>query len=466
VGENGSPELAGRRSRFRRVLSSSSRHRLFAWLGRHPVEAFEWVLLAGGLAVLFFCLPHSLFGDDQVRFDDIERLLHDGDLSDSRYSLVMPIVSAPLLLLGEVVGSPEAWAARFNVVVVAVGAAVALRSLRGRIDPGLARRSLLVLLFASLLTNRLRDYNAEVLTATLFAVGIVLVVGRRHAVAGWTAMVVGVVNTPAALIALALVAGAESVRTRRLRFLLPVAAAALLIGLEAWVRRGSPFTSGYEGDHGFVTVLPYSGRPGFSYPFVLGVLAILFSFGRGLVFFAPGLLLWLSARTRREAAAHRRVTVLMLLAVVGLVLVYAKWWAWYGGLAWGPRFFVFAAVPAALLIAFRLQHAGESARADAVTLGVLVLSAWVGLAGAVADLSNLGFCARDEFALESLCWYSPEYSSLWLPLRDFPSLTASKIVTAAYCVLVFAYLAWPLVRTVALALSEAVDRSWFHGWRL
>ena len=446
------------------MLSSSSR-RARVRVGRDPAETFEWALLAVGFAVLFFCLPHSLLGDDLVRFEDIERLLHDGHLSDSRYSLVMPILSAPLLLLGEVVGSPESWAARFNVIVVAAGAAVALRSLRGRIDPALARRLLLILLFASLLTNRLRDYNAEVLTATFFAVGLVLVVGERHAVAGWTAIVIGVVNTPAALIALALVAGAECVRTRRLRCLVPIAAAVLLIGLEAWVRRGSPFTSGYEGDHGFATVLPYSGRPGFSYPFLLGVLAVLFSFGRGLLFFAPGLLLWLSDRTRREAAAHRRVTVLMLLTVAGLVLVYAKWWSWYGGLAWGPRFFVFAAVPAALLIAFRLQHTGESARADAVTLGVLVLSAWVGLTGAVGDPSTLAFCARDDYALESLCWYSPEYSSLWLPLRDFPSLTVRTTVTAAYCVVVFVYLAWPLVRSLGRALSRAVDRSWIRGWR-
>jgi hypothetical protein len=456
----------GRRSTFRPVLSPSSRQRFVAGLARDPTAAFERALLAGGFLVLFLCLPHSLVGDDLVRFDDIERLLHDGGLSDSRYSLVMPILSAPFLLLGEVVGSPEWWAERFNVLVVTAGAIVAARSLRGRIDAGLYRRLLLVLLFASLLTNRLRDYNAEVLTATLFAVGIVLVVGRRHSVAGWTALVVGVVNTPAALVPLALVGGAESVRSRRLRCLLPAAAAVVLIAIEAWIRRGGPLVSGYEDDHGVATILPYSGKPGFSYPFLLGVAAILFSFGRGLVFFAPGLLLWLSGRTRREAAAHRRVTVLMLLAVAGLVLVYAKWWAWYGGLSWGPRFFVFAAVPASLLLALRLRHAGESAAADAVTLGVLALSAWVGVTGAVADLSNLAFCARDDYAFESLCWYSPEYSSLWQPIRDRPPVTWTSALTAGYCLLVFVYLAWPLVRSLGRALAAAVDRSWIQGWRL
>ena len=58
--------------------------------------------------------------------------------------------------------------------------------------------------------------------------------------------------------------------------------------LEAWIRRGSPFATGYENERGLRTLLPYSGLPGFTYPFVLGVLSSLFSFGKGLLFFAPG----------------------------------------------------------------------------------------------------------------------------------------------------------------------------------
>ena len=37
--------------------------------------------------------------------------------------------------------------------------------------------------------------------------------------------------------------------------------------------------------------MPYSGRQGFSYPFFLGLISILFSFGKGLIWFSPGLLL-------------------------------------------------------------------------------------------------------------------------------------------------------------------------------
>src|SRR5205085_1593251 len=140
-----------------------------------------------------------------------------------------------------------------------------------------------------------------------------------------------------------------------------ICVAGLLVLGESWLRRGSPFDTGYGGDHGIQTVLPYSGRPGFSYPFLLGVVSILFSFGRGLMFFTPGLLLWLDARTRDALVRHRRTVVPMLLAVAGLVLVYAKWWAWYGGISWGPRFFVFAAIPASLFVAARARPPGGEA---------------------------------------------------------------------------------------------------------
>jgi hypothetical protein len=431
------------------------------------VTLVEGGLLVVGFLVLFVLLPHDLKGDDYARFNEIELLLHHGELSDGRYSLVMPLLSAPFLLLGEVVRTPMWWAAHFNVMAVALGTAVFLGLFRGRVDGALLRRSLLVLLFASLLTNRLRDYNAEVLTATLVSIGLVLVTTGRRVFTGWTAVVIGVVNTPAALLGAILVAVAESIRTKRLRHLLVPAAAAVLIMAEAWIRRGGPLTTGYEHDHGLKNVLPYSGRSGFSYPFVLGLLVILFSFGRGLLFFTPGLVLWLSERTRRLLKEYRPLVAWLLLFVAGLVLVYAKWWAWYGGLSWGPRFFVVAAIPASVLLAVRIQHANELGLGNALTLLLLTLSGWVGVSGAIADLSALDFCTRGNSAHEYLCWYAPEFSSLWHPLVDFPALTWKTTALAVYCGLVFVYLAWPVIVALTRSVRAAAPRqAWATGWRL
>jgi hypothetical protein len=289
------------------------------------------------------------------------------------------------------------------------------------------------------------------------------VVAGRRALLGWAAIVIGVTNTPAALIGLAFVACARAVQTRRLRPLLAIAAAAALVMAEAWIRRGGPLITGYAGDHGIPTLLPYSGRPGFSYPFVLGLVSILFSFGRGLLFFAPGLVLWLSVRTRRLLPGRRAVD-LQLLYLAGLVVVYSKWWAWYGGLSWGPRFFVFAAVPASLFLATRL-HTVEGGPLDhLLTLGVLTLSAWVGLSGMLAGTSWTAVCGQDNFQFESLCWYAPDFSSLWWLVLHPPNLTASTVLLIVFCAVVFFHLAAPLLRALAGATVVAVP-ALTRGWR-
>jgi hypothetical protein len=437
---------------------------------REPVPdrgaGLVWGLIVAGFGIWFFLLPHALVGDDLQRFSDIELLLRHGQLSNSKYSLVMPLFSVPVLELGHLVESPAWWAARFNVIVAAAGTAVSYCLLRGRLDPRLLRLIALVLLFDSFLTARLRDYNAETFTATLVAVGIICIATRRYEVAGWAAIVVGVANTPAAIVGLGLMAGWETLRNRRLRYLTPVVAAAALIMLEDWVRRGGPLVSGYSGpaEHGLRTIMPYSGQPGFSYPFLLGVAAILFSFGRGLLFFMPGLALWLDRRTRRlvRPAPGQPAVALMLLFTAGLVLAYAKWWAWYGGESWGPRFFLFAAIPASVLLAARIWRAGRSPSADAVTLAVLALSAWVGLAGAIATRAEPAICSAGNYRNEQLCWFTPDFSPLWQPFRNFPHLTPAAMVVALSCVAVFCYLAAPLAGS--LLNSVRLPPSWARGW--
>src|SRR6185369_17960113 len=78
---------------------------------------------------------------------------------------------------------------------------------------------------------------------------------------------------------------------KRLRDVLPLLATIALVLAENWIRRGSPFSQGYDDNHGVQTIMPYSGLPGFSYPFFFGLLGILLSFGKGLIFYTPGMFL-------------------------------------------------------------------------------------------------------------------------------------------------------------------------------
>ena len=129
----------------------------------------------------------------------------------------------------------------------------------------------------------------------------------------------------------------------RRRPLGPVAAAAIGFGLGiganllvAWLRYGSPFVTGYEGE-GWTTP-PWIGLPG-----------ALISPGRGILLEFPAafLAVWgivVLARSGRAAPAF----LLGGLALAELVNT-ALWSTWWGGANWGLRLFVPALAPLAAL---------------------------------------------------------------------------------------------------------------------
>jgi len=93
------------------------------------------------------------------------------------------------------------------------------------------------------------------------------------------------------------------------------------------LRYGSPVAFGYQGE-------------GFTTPLLVGLYGLLVSPGKGLIFFAPPVLLaplglaafWRSGRPRLRAEA------VCIAVQAGIVLVfYAGWWSWSGNIAWGPR---------------------------------------------------------------------------------------------------------------------------------
>jgi hypothetical protein len=243
----------------------------------------------------------------------------------------------------------------------------------------------------------------------------------------------------------------------------------MLIIAERWIRRGSPFVSGYENNGFFRTVMPYSGGPGFNYPIFFGVLSVLVSFGKGLLFFAPGLLL----RIRRDAPGAsrelREMWAYSLWFVAGLILVYSQWWSWYGGWTWGPRFYLLASIPASLAIAVALQRI-KTARAEVlIALTVIVtLSVWVGMNGAVFDQQNLHACTDNSWAMEFLCWYTPEFSVLWHPLIEHSPVSFDQGVFIGYCVIIWIWLTTPILRELSRRLVESfavVARQELTGFR-
>jgi hypothetical protein len=276
-------------------------------------------------------------------------------------------------------------------------------------------------------------------------------------------LIVATVNTPATMLGLVFICLAITWKERRLRYLGPMFIAAALFLAESALRRGFPLRTGYEDNRGFATILPYSGLPGFSFPFLFGILAIMLSFGKGLLFFAPGLLF---PPTIESVDRPTRTTWLLWIAYLsGLILVYARWWSWYGGWFWGPRFFLAASVPASFALAVRLGRSNEvGLLTNLLTLAGLALSFWVGFNGLVFGQTGLEICHENNYALEHLAWYTPEFSALWRPFVARPALSDDRLLQAGLAGCFLLYLVCFLVMAAPLLASGWSQTRQLLGW--
>jgi hypothetical protein len=417
-----------------------------------------WVLLALGLLVLFFILPHGIEGDGRLRYDALQGWLAGNGTPDTKFPLVGSVPSIPLMLLGRLGDSAEWWVSRYNVIVYAAGLGLLYMLLHGRLPNDLLATFLLLLGTTAMLPNSLTGFGAETFSAMTVGTGLAAWSTGRWKT-GTVLLGVGVANLPASFVGLALAMGWWAWRMKRVRALAPPALSAGLWLLENLVRHKSALSTGYENDHGFQTLLPYSGLPGFSYPTFFGVLSLLVSFGKGLLFFTPGLFLAFG-RGLEALRSVSEVLTLWVLYVAGMVLVYGTWWAWYGGFTWGPRFLTFASLPASLLLAAQVRRPPRSLLAMTVVLAALLLSVWVGIDGATFGRYAQAQCQANHYYLESFCWYVPEFSVLWTPFVFRGQLWWTYYIVIAYVIGVTAYVAYPLLREWVVSAWRGLGIAW------
>jgi hypothetical protein len=401
--------------------------------------AVEWALIVIGLIAMQVLLPFGLFGDGERRYQQLAALLEHGDPSTDIYSLVGPLFSAPLYLVGRAFGDSGAWVAHFNSLVFDLGLLTLYLLLRQRLDPRVLRAFILILMTASLFPDAIIGYYGETFTVITVGVGLVAAV-FGPSLAGWAGAVIGTVNTPGVLLGLALASLHRVLARRRWRYVLAPVAVLALVGVQNWAQRGNPLHGGYEA--------------GFTYPVVLGLLAILFSLGKGLLFFVPGLFLPvkrdLFALRNTDAARLYAVYGLWLALIAGLILLYSTWYDWNGNWYWGPRFFLIASLPASLVLAVRLRQRAASLGAKLLTLGVLAVSTWVGANGVLywAQTTLWGPCVTQHQL--DLCAYSPQYNVLIYPILVHEPPHVQAVIFSGYALLVFLYLAAPLVRDIVV----------------
>ncbi len=423
----------------------------------------EGSLIVIGLMLLAIVQDQRLGADGLARYDALRMLLEQHQLSDTIYSMIGPLFAAPVWMLGVLAGDVDIWLRHYNLIIFALGIGFMFWLLRDLMDRDLLRRFLLLLVAGSMIAPNVNNFYGETFTMLGVGLGILAVLARQTKL-GWAAIVLGAANTPASLVGLGLVTAAQSWWTKRLRYFLALVVAGLLVVAEIGLRRG--FDADYTNNVPIAkTVMPYSGLDGFSYPFFFGVLAILFSFGKGIVWYLPGLLLPVRKRLREThdpaGIDLYRAYLLWMLFLGGLVLVYASWWSWYGGDWWGPRFFLIGILPAALALAVAIGYRNASFLANLAALAILVLSIWIGADSLILGAYWPGTCFVNYYQYAFLCHFTPEFSSLWYPFIDKPALSAWQLAVLGYYGFVLILLAFPLIERMAGQVAKVrLPRGW------
>jgi hypothetical protein len=369
---------------------------MVGWEHHLPPRAKKAAAALFGLLLGLYLITssgHFYAVDEEMMFNVTESLsLHgsfalnpgqlDGSTRYSQYGPGQSIAAVPLYWLGSAVAAlfPPViypWLIRaivgwFNPIVTAGVAAllylaVLLLGFRHRI----AIVTALLYGLGTMAWPQSKTFFAEPLTALLFFGSFILLLAAAQRDEPWLPFLLSGLlagRAPAvkiqAGIALPLLSLFALLQTLRLRArpdrvaVVPLAAwlagAALplgLLGLYQLTAFGSPLRTGYGG-----TVWNQ-----FTTPFWVGFNGQIWSSGRGIIWYAPPLLLFpigVLLLWRR----HWPTAALCALMFIAHVLFYAKWSAWDGAGAWGPRFLnailPFMAVPlAAFLDTFRGRRA-------------------------------------------------------------------------------------------------------------
>ncbi|HLY27506.1 MAG TPA: hypothetical protein VKQ72_14270, partial [Aggregatilineales bacterium] len=198
-------------------------------------------------------------------------------------------------------------------------------------------------------------------------------------------------------------------------FGLPLLCCAALLALFNLLRFGSPLDTGYHFGQG----------EGFTYPFLTGFVALLVSPYRGIFWYSPVLLLAIPGwvMLRKTSARSAEFAWISLATVAAQVALFASWWAWDGGLGWGPRFLIPALPLMALWLAPLVEAAWTRLWLAVTVVAFALLSIAMQLLGALYSVFTYAYYATT---------YHPAIiNQSTSSLGDLFTLSASPIVTNA-----------------------------------
>lgn len=372
----------------------------------------EWTLIGLGVIFYLFVFPHGIHGDGAARWDTLRILLTEGRWYEQKYPMLGALFATPLYFLGYIVKDHFWWVSRFNSIVFLLSLIWFYRLLLPVVkDKDIARRYVLLLMGGAMFSKHITDFYAEVFTSCTIALGL-LALANNKLKKGFLLTTFGVMNTPALIIGVTIAYIRRTLQARQFRFLLPIVFAILGVFLENTLRRGAPLNFGYGEQRQQPTILPsYNEYHGFNFDFGVGLLSIFFSFGKGLIFYIPGILL-IPYMWKKIKGTTQTLLVDWSMVLLGMIILYSQFFAWHGSWYWGPRFFLFACFPAALALVHFLHISQKSIVQNLLLILILSLSIWASANGVTFGHDNMDYVLRE---MEPLSWYSIEFSALWRP---------------------------------------------------
>ena len=297
----------------------------------------------------------------------------------SSYGLGSSVIMAPLHLVGRAVGADSQRSMNLaDALMVGATAAVVFATLRRRgVSPRFATVTTLVVIVGSpLLAYAVTDFSEPgvALMVALVVLGLDGVSRQaRFAALGVGAAIGGAVlfRTDSILLLAAPVGIALWVLSRRRSRDLTLYALGATPFLAIWVwynvaRFDHPFAGGYR-------------NQGFTHSFLSGAYGLAFSPGRGVFVYAPVLIVAFVVVPSLRGT-DRTLAILAIALLVARVVFYARWWSWYGGSIWGPRFLapVIPAFAPAIAVALQRWRTSVWLAAVVVTgLAMSVLGVWL-----------------------------------------------------------------------------------------
>lgn len=363
-------------------------------------------ILGGIFYLSFLLLGHFTHGtiDAIQRIELTRSILFEGDVvtpeyGPINYSPLQSIVMIPPYLLGysigKLSGQPEEkrrntayrfCAFLFNPIICSLMAVLFFEFLRElKFDPSTSLLSTFMLVFGTLLFPYIRIMFSEPLNSLLILSSLFLfykslskdfIKNNRL-----NLLLLGLLflNNPVFIVYYFLMFGFVFWKAFKLDipglekkklvidFLAILSSVAAIYCFYNYLRYGNPFSVGYAGI-------------GFINPLFVGIYGLLFSIGRGLVFYSPLTIICIVFFILRVDKLESRLRYLfgfLLLSFFVYLMIYSKWQSWEGGWCWGPRFLLPFIPSLHLLFPFLLQSIkrGEANKLSGFLFLVIVAGA-------------------------------------------------------------------------------------------